>query len=72
MLRAHRFGEDVGFNPEEAKAEFAEALRQLDLARRKRELDELRGRGLTSKEDQMAFQQKVMVYKRLQGALPSP
>ena len=72
VLRAHRFGEDVGFNPEEAKAEFAEALRQLDLARRKRELDELRGRGLTSKEDQVAFQQKVMVYKRLQGALPSP
>ncbi len=71
VLRAHRFGEDVGFNAEEAKAEFAEALRQLDLARRKRELDELRERGLTSKEDQVAFQQKVMVYKRLQGALPS-
>ncbi|MDX6585279.1 MAG: hypothetical protein QOI10_4463, partial [Solirubrobacterales bacterium] len=44
----------------------------LDLARRKKELDELRGGGLTSKDDQRAFQEKNLAYKRLQGALPSP
>ena len=72
VLRASRYGEDVGFTPEEAKIEFSEALRRLDLARRKRELDDLRGGGLNSKEDQIIFQQKNLVYKRIQGALPSP
>ena len=72
VLRAHTYGEAIRFSPEEAKAEFTEALGKLDLARRKRELDELRGRGLTSKADLIAFQEKNLAYKRLQGALPSP
>ena len=72
VLRAHRYGEAIRFNPDEARAEFTEALGKLDLARRKKELDELRGRGLNSKADLMAFQEKNLAYKRLQGALPSP
>lgn len=70
VLRAHRYGEDIRFDAEEARTEFTEALGKLDLARRKSELDELRGR-LKSKEDLVAFNEKVMEYKRLQGALPS-
>ena len=71
VLRAHKYGEEIRFDAEEARTEFTEALGKLDLARRKSELDELRGR-LKSKEDLVAFNQKVMEYKRLQGALPSP
>ena len=72
VLRAHKYGEEIRFSPEEAETEFTEALVKLDLARRRKELDALRGRGLTSKEDQRAFQEKNLAYKRLQGALPSP
>ena len=72
VLRAHRYGEEIRFTAEEAETEFQEALVKLELARRKKELDELRGRGLTSKEDLRAFQEKNLAYKRLQGALPSP
>jgi DNA primase len=72
ILRAQRYGEEVGFGPEEASNEFTHALGNLDLARRKRELDELIRGGLSSKEDRVAFQEKNLVYKRLQGALPSP
>src|SRR5688500_4490257 len=71
VLRAHRYGEDIRFDAEEARTEFTEALGKLELARRKSELDELRAR-LKSKEDLVAFNEKVMEYKRLQGALPSP
>ncbi len=71
VLRAHEFGEDLGFSAEEAKDEFSEGLRQLELARRRKELDDLRGRGFTSKEDLIAFNEKNLAYKRLQGALPS-
>jgi DNA primase len=72
VLRAHRYGVDIGFSADEAKTEFAKALGNLDLARLKKELDELRGRGLNSKEDQLAFQHKVVAYQRMRGALPSP
>jgi DNA primase len=72
VLRAHKYAEDIRFSAEEAETEFSEALVKLDLARRKKELDELRGRGLRSKEDLLAFQEKNLAYKRLQGALPSP
>jgi DNA primase len=70
VLRAHKYGEDIRFDAEEARTEFTEALGKLELARRKSELDELRAR-LKSKEDLVAFNEKVMEYKRLQGALPS-
>jgi len=70
ILRAQMYGEEVGFGPEEASNEFTQALANLELARRKKELDELRGR-LSSKEDLVAFNEKNLAYKRLQGALPS-
>jgi len=72
VLRAHRYGEEIRFSAEEAETEFQEALVKLDLARRKRELDELRAGGLASREEQVAWQEKNLAYKRLQGALPSP
>ncbi|HUQ74218.1 MAG TPA: DNA primase [Burkholderiales bacterium] len=72
VLRAHKYGEDVRFTAEDAEAEFTQALVKLDLARRKKELDEMRGRGLASKEDLRVFQEKNLAYKRLQGALPTP
>jgi DNA primase len=72
VLRAHRYGEEIRFTAEEAESEFTEALVKLDLVRRRKELDDLRGRGLASKEDRLAFQEKNLAYKRLQGALPSP
>ncbi|HET7364021.1 MAG TPA: DNA primase [Burkholderiales bacterium] len=72
VLRAHRYAEDIRFSAEEAESEFGEALVKLDLARRKRELDELRAGGLASREQQIAWQEKNLAYKRLQGALPSP
>src|SRR5438067_10113771 len=72
VLRAHKYGEDIRFSAEEAESEFGEALVKLDLARRKKELDELRAGGLASREQQIAWQEKNLAYKRLQGALPSP
>jgi DNA primase len=72
VLRAHRYGEEIRFSADEAETEFQEALVKLDLARRKRELDELRAGGLASREEQIAWQEKNLAYKRLQGALPSP
>jgi DNA primase len=72
ILRAHKYAEEIRFTAEEAETEFGEALVKLDLARRKKELDEMRGRGLASKDDLRAFQEKNLAYKRLQGALPSP
>jgi DNA primase len=72
VLRAHKYGEEIRFSAEEAETEFTEALVKLELARRKKELDEMRGRGLTSMEDLRVFQEKNLAYKRLQGALPSP
>jgi DNA primase len=72
VLRAHKYAEDIRFSAEEAESEFGEALVKLDLARRKKELDELRAGGLASREQQIAWQEKNLAYKRLQGALPSP
>jgi DNA primase len=72
VLRAHRYGEEIRFSAEEAETEFTEALVKLDLARRKKELDQLRAGGLASREEQLAWQEKNLAYKRLQGALPSP
>ena len=72
VLRAHKYAEEIRFSAEEAETEFTEALVKLDLARRKKELDDMRGRGLTSKDELKVFQEKNLAYKRLQGALPSP
>jgi DNA primase len=70
VLGAQRYGDEVGFDAESARGEFQTALANLDLARRRKELDDLRGRQM-SKDDLLVFNEKVKVYKRLQGALPS-
>ena len=72
VLKAQKYGEEVGFDSEGARFEIQEALTKLDLKRRKQELDELRGRGLRSRDELVAFNEKNLAYKRLQGALPSP
>jgi DNA primase len=72
VLKAHRYGDEIGFDEEGARNEFRDALSKLDLARRREELDAIRKGGMASKEEQLAFQEKLMIYKRLQGALPSP
>jgi hypothetical protein len=71
VLKAQKYGEDLGFDSEGVRREFQHALSQLDLRHRKRELDELRSH-LRSKEDLVVFNEKNLAYKRLQGALPSP
>jgi len=70
VLSAQRYGDEIGFDEEGAASEFRSALSKLDLARRGRELDQLRGRGPMSREDLVVFDEKVKAYKRLQGALP--
>ncbi len=72
VLKAQKYGEEVGFDSEAAKYEIQEALTKLDLKRRKVELDSILRRGMASKEEQLAYRDKLMTYKRLQGALPSP
>jgi DNA primase len=70
VLRAQRYGEDLAFDADAARSEFQHALTQIDLRHRKIELDDLRKR-LSSREDLVAFNEKNLAYKRLQGALPS-
>jgi DNA primase len=72
VLKAQKYGEEVGFDSEAAKYEIQEALTKLDLKRRKVELDSILKRGMASREEQVAYRDKLMTYKRLQGALPSP
>jgi DNA primase len=71
VLKALKYGEDLGFDAESARGEFQHALTQLEVRSRKKELDELRGR-LRSKEDLVLFNEKNLAYQRLRGALPSP
>lgn len=72
VLRAHRFSEEVEFSSEEAATQCVHALTKLDLWRRERELTAMRTKGSMSREDLIAFRDKNLAYKRLQGALPSP
>jgi hypothetical protein len=72
VLRAERQSAEWAFDPESARQEFRNALAKLDLARRKQELDEIRRQGLGSTEERVRYQEKLMSYKRLQGALPGP
>ena len=71
VLKALKYGEDLGFDAESARSELQHALTGLEVRSRKKELDELRGR-LRSKEDLVLFQEKNLAYQRLRGALPSP
>ena len=72
VLKAQKYGEEVGFDTEGARYEIQEALTKLDLKRRKVELDSILKQGMASREEQVAYRDKLMTYKRLQGALPSP
>jgi DNA primase len=72
VLRAQKYGEDVGFDSEGAQREIGDALAKLDLKRRKAELDAILKQGMGSRAEQLAYQEKLIAYKRLQGALPSP
>ena len=71
VLKALKYGEDLGFDAESARGEFQHALTRLEVRSRKKELDELRTR-LRSKEDLVLFNEKNLAYQRLRGALPSP
>jgi DNA primase len=70
VLKAQKYGEDLGFDADAARSEFQHALTQIDIRQRKKELDDLRGR-LSSKEDLVVFNEKNLAYQRLRGALPS-
>jgi DNA primase len=70
VLQASRWGDELGFSVEEARTEMQGALGKLDEIRRKAELDRLLKTGLRSKEDLESYRDKMMIYKRLQGALP--
>jgi DNA primase len=69
LLNAHRYGEDLGFQPDEASVEFQHALFNLDLIRRRKELSELRGGGLRSKDVLEAWRDKNRDLKRLEDTL---
>jgi DNA primase len=69
ILNAHRYSEEVAFEPDEASNEFRHALVNLDLARRRRELDGLRGGGLRSKDELIAFNEKNLDYKKIEQGL---
>ncbi len=70
ILQASRYGDDLGLSEEEARAEMQGALGRLDEMRRKAELDSLLRTGLRSREEREAYNGKLKIYKRLQGALP--
>jgi DNA primase len=72
VLKAQRYADEVGLEPEAARGEFEHALSKLDLMHRKAELDALLRRGLATQEERIAYQDKLLAYKRLQGALPNP
>lgn len=69
ILQASRFADELRFSPEDAQSEMQGALAKLDEYRRKAELDQLLGTGLRSKQELEAYNEKMVVYKRLQGAL---
>jgi DNA primase len=69
VLQASRYGDELGFSADEARAEMQGALGKLDEIRRKAELDGLLKTGLRSKEEREVYNDKMITYKRLQGAL---
>ena len=70
VLKAHKYSSDLGLDAEAAKGQFLDALSKLDLRRRKQELDSILARGLTSSAERVDYQEKLTLYKRLQGVLP--
>ena len=72
VLQASRYGEELGFGREEARVEIQGALTRLEVLRRQAELESLRAGGLASREERVQYQQKLMEFSRLRGALPHP
>lgn len=72
ILRAEEQSSELKFDREVARQEFRDTLTRLDLSRRQKEVEELRKRGLTSREEQAEYWSKLTVLKRLQGVLPAP
>jgi DNA primase len=69
VLEANRYGEDLGFNEEEARSEIQGALTRLEVIRREKELESLRVTGLPSREERVEYQKKLNEFSLLRGAV---
>jgi len=69
ILEANRYGEELGFNQEEARTEIQGALTRLEIIRREKELESLRVTGLPSREDRVEYQKKLNEFSLLRGAV---
>jgi DNA primase len=73
VLEANRYSEDLGFNEEDAQREIQGALTQLEIGRRRVELESLRTKGLGSQQERVEYQRKLVEYSLLRGAVrPEP
>ena len=69
VLEANRYAEELGFTEEDARAEIQGALAQLEIARRRSELESLRSKGLASREERVEYQRRLAEYSLLRGAV---
>ena len=69
VLEADRYSEELGFNEEDAQREIQGALTQLEIARRRIELEALRTKGLGSQGERVEYQRKLVEYSLLRGAV---
>ena len=69
VLDASRYGEDLGFNEEDARTEIQGALTQLEVIRRRAELESLRIKGLASREELVEYKRKLDQFSLLRGAV---
>lgn len=69
VLEADRYSEDLGFNQEDAQREIQGALTQLEIARRRIELESIRTKGLGSQVERVEYQRKLVEYSLLRGAV---
>jgi DNA primase len=69
VLKANRYGEELGFSQDEVRSEIQWALTRLDVIRRERELESMRATGLDSREVRVEYQGKLNEYNLLRGAV---
>jgi len=69
ILEANRYGEELGFNEEEARTEIQGVLTRLEIMRREKELESLRITGLPSREERVEYQKKLNEFSLLRGAV---
>jgi DNA primase len=69
VLKANRYGEELGFSQDEVQSEIQWALTRLDVIRRERELESMRATGLDSREARVEYQGKLNEYNLLRGAV---